>query len=128
MVIDLKVGKFTHADAGQMHLYLILLLTFRLLFRFVEAIKQRIGTVQIKVALAAHTRLVLRYREIGDDISASLPQVAAAIESGSRRFFLRHRFFDRRDTGEQHDPGGSLSSSILTKGRLERQFSGSDLG
>ena len=22
MVIDLKVGKFTHADAGQMHLYL----------------------------------------------------------------------------------------------------------
>lgn len=22
MVIDLKVGKFTHADAGQMHMYL----------------------------------------------------------------------------------------------------------
>jgi hypothetical protein len=22
VVIDLKVGKFTHADAGQMHLYL----------------------------------------------------------------------------------------------------------
>lgn len=43
----------------------------------------------------------------------------------SRSFF---NFFARRDTGEQHDPGGSLSRSILTKGRLERQFSVSDLG
>jgi hypothetical protein len=37
-------------------------------------------------------------------------------------------FFARSDTGEQHDPGGSLSASILTEGRLERQFSVSDLG
>jgi len=37
-------------------------------------------------------------------------------------------FFARRDTGEQHDPGGSLSGSILTDSRLERQFSVSDLG
>src|SRR5207245_11117346 len=36
--------------------------------------------------------------------------------------------FARRDTGEQDDPGWSLSGSILTEGRLERQFSVSDLG
>ena len=48
--------------------------------------------------------------------------------SGSRRFFLHHRFFARRDSREQHDPGRSLSGSILTEGRLERQFSVSDLG
>ncbi len=37
-------------------------------------------------------------------------------------------FFARRDIGELHDPGGSLSGFILTDGRLERQFSVSDLG
>ena len=37
-------------------------------------------------------------------------------------------FFARRDIGELHDPGGSLSGCILTEGRLERQFSVSDLG
>jgi hypothetical protein len=36
-------------------------------------------------------------------------------------------FFDRRDTGELHDVGDRFSS-ILTKGRFERQFSVSDLG
>ncbi len=34
----------------------------------------------------------------------------------------------RRDTGELHHPGGRLSGSILTEGRLEREFSISDLG
>jgi hypothetical protein len=36
--------------------------------------------------------------------------------------------FARRDGGEQHDPRGRLSGSILTEGGLERQFSVSDLG
>jgi hypothetical protein len=39
--------------------------------RFVEDIKQRIRTAQIKVALAANAQLVLHYWEIGRDILAS---------------------------------------------------------
>ncbi len=39
--------------------------------RFVEGIKQRIRTAQIKVALAANAELVLHYWEIGRDILAS---------------------------------------------------------
>ena len=39
--------------------------------RFVESIKQRIRTVQIKAALAANAQLVLHYWEIGRDILAS---------------------------------------------------------
>ena len=46
----------------------------------------------------------------------------------SGRFFLRHRFFLGDDgIGELHDVGDRLGS-ILTEGRLERQFSISDLG
>jgi hypothetical protein len=48
-----------------------------------------------------------------------------------RPIFVLSSFFSvfaRRDTGEQHDPRGRLSGSILTQGRLERQFSVSDLG
>jgi hypothetical protein len=40
--------------------------------------------------------------------------VGAATESGSRRFFLRHRFLGDDDFWEQHDPGWSRSSSVLT--------------
>jgi hypothetical protein len=36
--------------------------------------------------------------------------------------------FVRSDSGELHDVGDSLSGSILTQGRLECQFSVSDLG
>ena len=39
--------------------------------RFVEGIKQRIRTAQIKAALAANAQLVLHYWEIGCDILAS---------------------------------------------------------
>ena len=39
--------------------------------RFVESIKQRIRTAQIKAALAANAELVLHYWEIGRDILAS---------------------------------------------------------
>src|SRR5205814_6849482 len=39
--------------------------------RFVESIKQRIRTVQIKAALAANAQLVLHYWEIERDILAS---------------------------------------------------------
>jgi predicted nuclease of restriction endonuclease-like (RecB) superfamily len=39
--------------------------------RFVEGIKQRIRTAQIKAALAANAQLVLHYLEIGCDILAS---------------------------------------------------------
>ena len=39
--------------------------------RFVEGIKQRIRTAQIKAALAANAQLVLHYWEIGRDILAS---------------------------------------------------------
>lgn len=39
--------------------------------RFVEAIKKRIRTAQIKAALAANAQLVLHYWEIGRDILAS---------------------------------------------------------
>jgi hypothetical protein len=52
---------------------------------------------------------------------------AAATESGSRRFFLRHGFLGDDDFWELHDVGDRLGS-ILTEGRLERQFSVSDLG
>src|SRR4029453_4891561 len=38
--------------------------------RFVEAIKKRIRTAQIKAALAANAQLVLHYWEIGRDILA----------------------------------------------------------
>src|SRR5205823_554185 len=46
----------------------------------------------------------------------------------SGRFFLRHRFLGDDGFWEEHDPGVSLGGSILTDGRLERQFSVSDLG
>jgi len=39
--------------------------------RFVEGIKQRIRTAQVKAALAANAQLVLHYWEIGRDILAS---------------------------------------------------------
>ena len=39
--------------------------------RFVEGIKTRIRTAQIKSALAANGELVLHYREIGRDILAA---------------------------------------------------------
>jgi predicted nuclease of restriction endonuclease-like (RecB) superfamily len=39
--------------------------------RFVEGIKQRVRTAQIKAALAANAQLVLHYWEIGRDILAS---------------------------------------------------------
>ena len=39
--------------------------------RFVESIKKRIRTAQIKAALAANAQLVLHYWEIGCDILAS---------------------------------------------------------
>jgi hypothetical protein len=39
--------------------------------RFVEGIKRRIRTAQIKAALAANAELVLHYWEIGRDILAS---------------------------------------------------------
>ena len=39
--------------------------------RFVESIKRRIRTAQVKVALAANAELVLHYWEIGRDILAS---------------------------------------------------------
>ena len=42
-------------------------------------------------------------------------------------FFLRHRFLSDDDFWELHDVGDGLGS-ILTEGRLERQFSVSDLG
>ncbi len=51
--------------------------------------------------------------------------------ASSRQIFVLGSFFSsfaRRDTGELHDPGGSLSGSILTEGRLERQFLIRDLG
>jgi hypothetical protein len=56
--------------------------------------------------------------------------MAAATESGSRRFFSYSflSFFALSDNREQHDPGGRFSGSILTEGRFERQFSLSDLG
>ena len=37
-------------------------------------------------------------------------------------------FFTLSGLGEQHDPGGRLSVSILAEGRLKRQFAVSDLG
>jgi predicted nuclease of restriction endonuclease-like (RecB) superfamily len=40
-------------------------------YRFVESIKKRIRTAQIKAALAANAQLVLHYWEIGRDILAS---------------------------------------------------------
>ena len=58
---------------------------------------------------------------------ASKSQVAAATESGSGRFFLHHGFFGDGDFWELHDVRDRLGS-ILTEGRLERQFSVSDLG
>ena len=61
-------------------------------------------------------------------IPGQTSQVVAATESGSGSFFLRHRFLGDDGFWEQHDPGGRLNSSILTDGRLERQFSVSDLG
>jgi hypothetical protein len=84
----------------------------------------------LKAARVVNPRRRINYSplRIGRNVIATTSQVAAATESASRRFFLRRRFFARRDTGEQHDPGGSLSGSILTEGRLERQFSVSDLG
>lgn len=39
--------------------------------RFVEGIKERIRTAQVKTALAANAELVLHYWEIGRDILAS---------------------------------------------------------
>ena len=39
--------------------------------RFVEGIKTRIRTAQIKSALAANAELILHYREIGRDILAA---------------------------------------------------------
>ena len=48
--------------------------------RFVESIKQRIRTAQIKAALAANAQLVLHYWEIGRDILASQKR-----EGGARR-------------------------------------------
>jgi hypothetical protein len=39
--------------------------------RFVEGIKTRIRTAQIKSALAANAELILHYREIGLDILAA---------------------------------------------------------
>jgi hypothetical protein len=39
--------------------------------RFVEGIKKRVRTAQVKVALAANAELVLHYWEIGRDILAS---------------------------------------------------------
>jgi hypothetical protein len=53
--------------------------------------------------------------------------VAAATQSGSRRFFLQRRFFGLSGIGEQYDPCG-LSGSILTEGRFPRQFAVSDFG
>ena len=52
---------------------------------------------------------------------------AAEIQSGSGRFFLRHGFLGDDDFWELHDVG-DRRGSILTEGRLERQFSISDLG
>jgi hypothetical protein len=46
----------------------------------------------------------------------------------SGRFFLRHRFLGDDDFWELHDVGDRLSGSILTEGRLERQFLIGDLG
>ncbi len=65
--------------------------------------------------------------------STITPQLFPLITIHQRlwRFFLSgssFSFFASRDTGEQHDLGGRLSGSILTEGRLERQFSVSDLG
>ena len=48
--------------------------------RFVESIKQRIRTAQIKAALAANAQLVLHYWEIARDILASQKR-----EGGARR-------------------------------------------
>jgi hypothetical protein len=51
--------------------------------------------------------------------------------ASSGQIFVLGSFFSvfaRRDTGELHDAGDRLSGSILTEGRLERQFSVSDLG
>ena len=52
---------------------------------------------------------------------------AAEIQSGSGRFFLHHGFLGDDDFWELHDVG-DRRGSILTEGRLERQFSISDLG
>jgi len=53
--------------------------------------------------------------------------VAAATESGLRRFFLRHGFLGDDDFWELHN-FHRRSVSVLTEGRLERQFLISDLG
>ena len=52
-------------------------------------------------------------------------RITSAFSASSGSFF---NFFAGRDTGKQYDPGRSLGGSILTEGRFERQFSGSDLG
>ena len=58
---------------------------------------------------------------------SAFDQLAVATESGSRRFFLGHRFFADSDTGKLHDAWDRLGVSILTERRFERQFSVSDL-
>src|SRR6266513_1095246 len=64
--------------------------------RFVESIKQRIRTVQIKAALAANARLVLHYWEIGRDILASHNRegwgakvIDRLKDAGTRVFYIR---------------------------------------
>ena len=76
---------------------------------------------------SARGRINYSRLQIVRDIIASTSQVAAATESGSRRFFLRHSFLGDDDFWELHDVGDRLGS-ILTESRLERQFSVSDLG
>jgi DUF1016 N-terminal domain len=52
--------------------------------RFVEAIKERIRSAQIKAALAANAQLVLHYWEIGRDILASQNARAARALGGAK--------------------------------------------
>jgi hypothetical protein len=62
-------------------------LAAQLYHRFVENIKKRIRTAQIKVALAANAELVLNYCEIGRDILAIQKQEGwgAKVSGGDSR-------------------------------------------
>ena len=101
-----------------------------------DAVQRRVDEMGARLANFPHQRLQgrpewserderhARQRREGVRSSAA---GAAEIQSGSRRFFLHHGFLGDDDFWELHDVG-DRRGSILTEGRLERQFSISDLG
>jgi predicted nuclease of restriction endonuclease-like (RecB) superfamily len=77
--------------------------------RFVEGIKQRIRTAQIKAALAANAELVLHYWEIGRDITRAF-YIRKTVENGWSRSVLIHQI----DTNLHKRLGKAPSNFALT--------------